>query len=62
MGALIFRPDPSLDRATLMHEADVHMYAGKAAGKGRVRVATLRPVGISAIHPIPIGAVPLPTA
>ena len=62
MGALIFQPDPSLDRATLMHEADIHMYAGKAAGKGQVRVATLRPTGIAASHQIPTDAVPLPTA
>ena len=55
MGALIFQPDPSLDRATLMHEADSHMYAGKAAGKGQVRVATLHPAGISAIPPDPDG-------
>lgn len=62
MGALIFRPDPSLDRATLMHEADGYMYAGKAAGKGQVRIATLHPTGISAIHPMTMDAVPLPTA
>ena len=62
MGALIFQPDPSLGRATLMHETDGYMYEGKASGKGQVRIETLRPAGISAIHPILTDAMPLPTA
>lgn len=50
MGALIFRPEPSLDRAALMHEADRHMYLSKLAGKGQVRIATLKPTSTSAFH------------
>lgn len=51
MGALIFRPEPSLDRAVLLHEADRHMYLGKLAGKGCVRIAMLHPIGTLGVHP-----------
>jgi diguanylate cyclase (GGDEF)-like protein len=61
MGGLIFQPNPSLDRAALMHEADSHMYAGKAAGKGRVRIATLRPARTDASS-VSVNAWPLPAA
>ncbi|MDP4027171.1 GGDEF domain-containing protein [Methylobacterium sp. NEAU 140] len=59
MGGLIFQPHPSLDRAALMHEADGHMYAGKAAGKGQVRFVALRPASIAA-DPVLVDAMPLP--
>lgn len=60
MGGLVFQPGSSLDRAELMHEADGHMYAGKAAGKGRVRVAALRPIATANTDPEPTGAELLP--
>ncbi|SFM48508.1 GGDEF domain-containing protein [Methylobacterium pseudosasicola] len=56
MGGLVFQPSSLLDRAALMHEADGHMYAGKAAGKGRVRIAAPWPVAIANTDPVPTGA------
>jgi diguanylate cyclase (GGDEF)-like protein len=50
MGALVFRPEPSLDRAVLLHEADRHMYLGKLAGEGCVRIATRQPVGLLGVQ------------
>ena len=50
MGALVFQPDLSLDRTVLLHEADRHIYLGKLAGKGCVRIATRRPVDALGVH------------
>ncbi|WP_187278635.1 GGDEF domain-containing protein [Methylobacterium sp. WL64] len=60
MGGLVFQPSPSLGRAALMHEADGHMYACKASGKDRVRIAVLRPIAITNTDPMPTGAELLP--
>jgi hypothetical protein len=60
MGGLAFQPGPSLDRAALMHETDGHIYARKAAGKCRVRIAALRPIAIANTGPMPTATELLP--